>query len=56
MQETALLHTHAQSSASALSPNNPADYIEAAVKARVFWYSYILDGVTSGLRGGRLLL
>lgn len=53
MQETALLHTHAQCSA---SPNNVLDYIDAAVKARVFWYSYILDGVTSGLRGGRLLL
>lgn len=56
MQETALLHTHAQCSASSSSPNNVVDYIDAAVKARVFWYGYILDGVTSGLRGGRLLL
>ena len=32
------------------------DYIDALVRARIFWYGYVLDGVTSALRGGRMLL
>lgn len=32
------------------------DYIDAVIKARVFWHGYMLDGVTSGLRGGRLMM
>ncbi|GJE90864.1 GAL4 and fungal transcription factor domain-containing protein [Phanerochaete sordida] len=32
------------------------EFIDALVRARVFWYAHILDGVTSGLRGGRLWL
>ena len=32
------------------------DYVEALVRARVFWYAYVVDGATSGLRGGRILL
>ncbi|KAI0831185.1 hypothetical protein BC628DRAFT_1311765 [Trametes gibbosa] len=32
------------------------EYIDALVRARVFWYAHILDGVTSGLRGGRMFL
>ncbi|GBE82350.1 hypothetical protein SCP_0407340 [Sparassis crispa] len=32
------------------------DYVDALVRARVFWYTYVLDGVTSALRGGRILL
>lgn len=32
------------------------EYIDALVRARLFWYAYVTDGVTSGLRGGRILL
>ena len=32
------------------------EFIDALVRARVFWYAHILDGVTSGLRGGRIWL
>ena len=32
------------------------DYVDALVRARVFWYAHVIDGMTSGLRGGRVLL
>ncbi|KAI0313076.1 hypothetical protein OF83DRAFT_1066098, partial [Amylostereum chailletii] len=30
--------------------------VDTLVRARIFWYTHIVDGITSGLRGGRLLL
>ncbi|KAI0748006.1 hypothetical protein C8Q80DRAFT_1336908 [Daedaleopsis nitida] len=30
------------------------EYVDALVRARIFWYSHVIDGVTSGLRGGRI--
>ncbi|KAI0273782.1 hypothetical protein BC834DRAFT_855583 [Gloeopeniophorella convolvens] len=30
--------------------------VDVLVRARLFWYSHIVEGVTSGLRGGRLLI
>ncbi|KAH9997486.1 hypothetical protein BJV77DRAFT_941252 [Russula vinacea] len=30
--------------------------IDILVRARLFWYSHIVEGVTTGLRGGRLLI
>ncbi|EIN07736.1 hypothetical protein PUNSTDRAFT_126687 [Punctularia strigosozonata HHB-11173 SS5] len=32
------------------------DQIDALVRARIFWYAHIHEGVTSGLRGGRVTL
>ncbi|KAH9854112.1 hypothetical protein C2E23DRAFT_726924 [Lenzites betulinus] len=32
------------------------EYIDALVRARIFWYAHVLDGVTSALRGGRIAL
>ncbi|KAL5490268.1 hypothetical protein ACEPAI_5101 [Sanghuangporus weigelae] len=32
------------------------EYIDAAVRARIFWYAHVHEGITTGLRGGRLLL
>ncbi|KAH9946221.1 uncharacterized protein BXZ73DRAFT_86390 [Epithele typhae] len=32
------------------------DYVDALVRARVFWYAHVTDGITSGLRGGRVIL
>jgi hypothetical protein len=30
--------------------------VDILVRARLFWYSHIVEGVTTGLRGGRLLM
>ncbi len=35
---------------------NQTEYVEALVRARIFWYAHVVDGVTSGLRGGRISL
>lgn len=32
------------------------DYVDALVRARIFWYAHVIDGITTGLRGGRLVL
>ncbi|TFY59031.1 hypothetical protein EVJ58_g6036 [Rhodofomes roseus] len=32
------------------------EYVDALVRARIFWYAHVIDGVTCGLRGGRILL
>lgn len=32
------------------------EYVDAVVRARIFWYAHVHEGVTTGLRGGRLLL
>lgn len=32
------------------------EYVDAAVRARIFWYAHVHEGMTTGLRGGRLLL
>jgi hypothetical protein len=37
-----------------LSPETRA--ANAMVRARIFWYAHVHEGLTTGLRGGRLLL
>ncbi|OCH95495.1 hypothetical protein OBBRIDRAFT_788050 [Obba rivulosa] len=32
------------------------EFVDALVRARIFWYAHVVDGISSGLRGGRLLL
>ena len=32
------------------------EFVDAAVRARIFWYAHVHEGITTGLRGGRLLL
>ncbi|KAI0646938.1 hypothetical protein C8Q79DRAFT_1046481 [Trametes meyenii] len=32
------------------------EYVDALVRARIFWYAHVVDGVTNGLRGGRISL
>ena len=41
---------------SAPIPSGQSGYIDALVRARIFWYGHVVDGVTSALRGGRILL
>ena len=38
------------------SPGMHAYTSDALVKARIFWYAYINEGITTALRGGRLML
>ena len=54
MHEATLSHIHALCNIT--PPNDQEDYLQALVRARIFWFGHVLDGVTSGLRGGRLLL
>ncbi|KAI0079977.1 hypothetical protein K474DRAFT_438548 [Panus rudis PR-1116 ss-1] len=42
--------------APSLVDTRQGEFIDAAVRARVYFYGHTLDGITSGLRGGRLLL
>jgi len=30
--------------------------VDSLVRARIFWYTHIIEGITSGLRGGRIML
>ncbi|EMD38493.1 hypothetical protein CERSUDRAFT_113664 [Gelatoporia subvermispora B] len=32
------------------------EYVDALVRARIYWYAHVVDGISSGLRGGRLQL
>ncbi|KLO05903.1 hypothetical protein SCHPADRAFT_910706 [Schizopora paradoxa] len=32
------------------------EFVDAAIRARIFWYAHIHEGLTTGLRGGRLIL
>ncbi|KIJ44214.1 hypothetical protein M422DRAFT_30390 [Sphaerobolus stellatus SS14] len=32
------------------------DHVDAMVRARIYWYAFVHEGVTTGLRGGRLHL
>jgi hypothetical protein len=35
---------------------NKDHLLDALIRARTFWYAYIEEGVTSGLKGGRMVL
>ena len=58
MFEATLSHIYNLCSLGSGSPiaSGKGDYIDALVRARVFWYGYVIDGVASALRGGRILL
>ncbi|KAJ3551148.1 hypothetical protein NM688_g4889 [Phlebia brevispora] len=58
MFEATLSHIYNLCSLGPTAPvsTGQGDYIDALVRARVFWYGYIIDGVASALRGGRILL
>jgi hypothetical protein len=34
----------------------PVSTVRIHVRARLFWYSHLVEGVTTGLRGGRLFM
>ncbi|KAK1218258.1 hypothetical protein PQX77_014631 [Marasmius sp. AFHP31] len=54
IRDASLSQVLSLSSLSITSAANPEDH--AAVRTRLFWYSYIQESITAGLRGGRLFL
>ncbi|KAI5122045.1 hypothetical protein M0805_006030 [Coniferiporia weirii] len=58
MYEAAVNQVYTLCSLASVSSINSGqgDYVDAAVRARIFWYAHVHEGVTTGLRGGRLLL
>jgi hypothetical protein len=61
MYEATLSQVHALCSLAAASPGPsssmhayPAD--DTIVRACIFWYAHVQEGITTGLRGGRLVL
>ncbi|KAI0957620.1 hypothetical protein AcW1_005952 [Taiwanofungus camphoratus] len=58
MYEATVSQVYALCSLASVSSVNSGqgEYVDALVRARIFWYAHIIDGVTSGLRGGRILL
>ncbi len=56
MQEATLLQARCLCLLSP-SPNpSPADSDGALIRARIFWYAHLQEGITAGMRGGRLIL
>ncbi|KAF9049374.1 hypothetical protein BDZ89DRAFT_1057737 [Hymenopellis radicata] len=56
MQEATLLQARCLCMLSPSSNPSPADSDEALIRARIFWYAHLQEGITAGLRGGRLIL
>ena len=56
MYEATLSQVHNLCTLAPTMNSGQGEFIDALVRARVFWYAHILDGVTSGLRGGRIWL
>ncbi|ELU40099.1 fungal zn(2)-Cys(6) binuclear cluster domain-containing protein [Rhizoctonia solani AG-1 IA] len=38
-----------------LVKSGQGEFVDALVRARIFWYGHVHEGITSGLRGGRLI-
>jgi hypothetical protein len=58
MYETAINQVYTLCSlASPRSVNSgQGEYVDALVRARIYWYAFVHEGITTGLRGGRLHL
>lgn len=58
MYETAINQVYTLCSlASPRSVNSgQGESVDALVRARIYWYAFVHEGITSGLRGGRLHL
>lgn len=39
-----------------LSASTSPGFEDAAIRARIFWYAYTQEGITTGIRGGRFVL
>ena len=58
MYETAINQVYTLCSlASPRSVNSgQGDQVDALVRARIYWYAFVHEGITTGIRGGRLHL
>ncbi|KAI9064319.1 hypothetical protein FKP32DRAFT_1649754 [Trametes sanguinea] len=56
MYDTTMSQVYALCSLGTSVDSGQGEYIDALIRARIFWYAYVIDGVTSGLRGGRISL
>jgi len=63
MYEAALSQTQAlctitsfSTGPSPLISSSPHGSDDAAIRARIFWYAHMQEGISTGLRGGRLVL
>ncbi|KDQ60654.1 hypothetical protein JAAARDRAFT_204482 [Jaapia argillacea MUCL 33604] len=58
MYETTLnqIYTLCSLSPASSVSSGHGEYIDALVRSRIFWYAHVHEGVTTGLRGGRLIL
>jgi hypothetical protein len=58
LSQTQALCTMASSSAgpSSSMPSFPHGSDDTAIRARIFWYAHMQEGISTGMRGGRLVL
>ncbi|KAF5391806.1 hypothetical protein D9757_001781 [Collybiopsis confluens] len=60
MHEASLSQAHSLctllSGPSSIPSSSSASSDEAVVRARIFWYAYMQEGITAGMRGSRLVL
>ncbi|KAJ8487145.1 hypothetical protein ONZ51_g4372 [Trametes cubensis] len=56
MYDATMSQVYALCSLATTVDSGQGEYIDALVRARIFWYAHVVDGVTSGLRGGRISL
>ncbi|KAG9318282.1 hypothetical protein JVU11DRAFT_366 [Chiua virens] len=56
--EATLSHVHSLCNTDNPPPVNSGlgPYCDILIRARVFWYAYVHEGITTGLKGGRLVL
>ncbi|KAJ4488457.1 hypothetical protein J3R30DRAFT_3435911 [Lentinula aciculospora] len=55
-QSLCTLLSGSPSSMSSISVGSSGSSDEVLVRARIFWYTYMQEGLTTGMRGGRLIL
>lgn len=56
MYDSAMSQVYALSTLTTSADIGCGEYVDALVRARVFWYAFVVDGITSGLGGGRISL
>ncbi|KAI0374770.1 hypothetical protein BV20DRAFT_934666 [Pilatotrama ljubarskyi] len=56
MYDSTMSQVYALCSLGTTVDSGHGEYVDALVRARIFWYAHVVDGVTSGLRGGRISL
>ncbi|KAI0781054.1 hypothetical protein BD413DRAFT_464064 [Trametes elegans] len=56
MYDATMSQVYALCSLATTVDSGQGQYVDALVRARIFWYAHVIDGVSSGLRGGRISL